>query len=787
MSESTGGRKRPAPPRSRGKSPPIQRRRQSEQFSAADRYRQRSVGDAFHDHDRSQSAANPRRRDTDHSPMVVTPSTESHSGSTTPVQVAPTVPYMLPLAQKPIPRKSSPMDTLKALRSQKALRAASKPEKTNSSTTEVKALNAKLIAAEITSTKLMSDLKQLSIRVETLVQQQQQAAATSSMLTDFANRLSALENAKSAVKTSDFVQLQVDVQATKDDFNNLQTTVAQDRKDVGEQLRQLQSESSISVSGQSKSQEALQREHNKLSQANLFNEHSTLAKQVNELRIEQEMWAKQQQTLQDECIGLSDERKAFREDLQSLKSQTKNAENLGPRIENSITEQAKISNRVTQLETAQNLAANSYQNVGSSRINDNHIAPSSSEMEDVQKRLRSVEDRIGGDGGLSDVVREHQDVIEEMDKNLHRLGNDIASISEDSRTIFDEVFDPFKASVHEQLSVMQDLQDSIKAEVKQHSAAAIVELREQVAKKQDIVTGTQAIDTVKAAVRTLQSQYDNISTEDLHQKMVHWFMQHHPPANLLQQFAAVQHEVAQLRGFTDITTRVPNAVQTLGALAQMGPQITALVRSPPNSGTSAELNAVKELVTGVRTSLTQSVDELRAELNTKLKTEHDARTKLMNEASWEHDERLRAEGLIEASLKNLTTAVDKIPGEYAVARKDIEATSDRLGKLVTSEIKSVTDQVQELQTTMNGIRPDFDQMIAAFRDPVNRELLAILPTLFEHTGQITWVVKTLNQNLPKGPLRILWSCDWEKLFEGIQQPFPSGNGEATGNRGFRRA
>ena len=555
------------------------------------------------------------------------------------------------------------------------------------------------------------------------------------------------------------------------------------------------------------------------------NLQSGLSKTANaqkSLQDEHDMFVDQTKKFETQQTELSNEQKNFSEALESLESRMTASEKVGTQIKllaneqaKSSNEQKKISDRVTTLETTSKPAVAPDQTVGDKHVD---LSPISSEMEDIQQRFRSVEGRLGETTGLGTITDGVEDELEKMAANIHAIRSDLDVFQKESCNLFGETLDPFKASVEEQLKthsqnfsqyseILARLQEQVaevqreclevvqgRTEVKQdlsclrefveteakHRNAAVEDLKQQVVSKQDIITGTQAIDTVKAAVRNLQNQYDNISTDDLHQKMVNWFIQQYPSttANMLQQFAVVKHEVTQLRESTDPITRIPNGAQALSELCRIVPQITRLVQCPTRSKESPEtlaqankaLETINESMAKVHKqheSLTSAVGGLQTSMQ-KLNS---------NNTPFVRIESLTA---LEQLFSVLQADLEKEHEERVEAEKNIVLSSnDRFNKLETGAIKTTSDQVEGLQTALTKIRQDLDKMLKEFNDPVNKELFDYLPTLLLHTGQLQWVLEDLNQNLPKGGLEFEWSYDMKDKLD-IPSPYPDESGEAAG-------
>jgi predicted nucleic acid-binding Zn-ribbon protein len=465
---------------------------------------------------------------------------------------------------------------------------------------------------------------------------------------------------------------------------------------------------------------------------------------------------------------------------------------------------------------------------------------------DIQQKLHTLYDHVYGESGLNTIIDGLQDDVEKMGEEVHAHGTDLDLLQNDFTAIFAKNFDPFRTSMEEQLKAhgqtfiqhfeslskleeriiklqseeetrtftvsqlqslnnlvhsmaaakehLSRLQNSLNAEVHQRNAA-VEDLKKQVALKQDTLVATQAIDTVKAAVRNLQDQYDNISTDDLHQKMVHWFLQAYPSnaANMIQQFGVIQHEIAQLRKFTDQISRIPDGTQTLSALAQIGPQLITLAQSPPGYKDSVEglaeskeaLKSMSETMTKLQTQyvgLAHTVGSLQAfmrSLNSNTapfaraeslvalqesirklqEEERQARNEFATKAGKEHDQRVEAEGKIRRGINDLTTKIDKELKERIEAEQEIVFTNNQwfkeFEKDTTGKIKATSEQLEALQAALDKFRADFNEVL----DDTSKEFLNRLPTLYVVTAELQTFLEDLNMNLPKGPLHIEWTAD----------------------------
>lgn len=489
-------------------------------------------------------------------------------------------------------------------------------------------------------------------------------------------------------------------------------------------------------------------------QVRLSNEYNTIANQLKTYQSKQQNLFNQQKTAQAEQTKLCNEQKGFSQKLEDLSDRVMASENTIDQLKPLRSEQLKFSKeqektnqRVATLEMAPRTVFTSNAIVGN---NDTDPARISSESQNIQQRLHLLESRINGETGLSSlskIIDDLQDDFEKMDKEIHDYGRDFEMFQTNFLAIFKQTFDPFKVSIEQQLqshsqtltqhaetltkleeqvekshietptsgltteqlklvdTVVEDtttlkqaltrLQESFYAEV-EHRNTTTQDLKQQLALKQDTLSAIQANDTVKAAVRNLQAQYDNISTDDLHQKMVQWFLQQYPSssASLIQQFGAFQHEFKEMRNFIGQMSWVAHYAQTLGALARIGPQLQALVQSPSGSKTPSE-------------SLAKTME----------------------------------------SLKTMETAI-----------ANVQKQNESLKDLEGNKIKEIFEHIEGLKAASTKLRTDHDEMVAKFITP-NKDYLSLLRNLFVTASQMQYFVECLNQNLPKGPLEIDWHFD----------------------------
>ncbi|OAL01850.1 hypothetical protein IQ06DRAFT_376099 [Phaeosphaeriaceae sp. SRC1lsM3a] len=112
-------------------------------------------------------------------------------------------------------------------------------------------------------------------------------------------------------------------------------------------------------------------------------------------------------------------------------------------------------------------------------------------------------------------------------------------------------------------------------EIRTQHKQEMLEIRNQLAEKD------AALNQLRAIFQGLQDQYNNITTDDLHGKMVHWFMETYPSntAQALQQLAVLQHDIRSLQSTSRDTTWLLSKIQDLSSLIELGPQLSALAQN----------------------------------------------------------------------------------------------------------------------------------------------------------------------------------------------------------------
>ncbi|KAF1935768.1 hypothetical protein EJ02DRAFT_470937 [Clathrospora elynae] len=450
----------------------------------------------------------------------------------------------------------------------------------------------------------------------------------------------------------------------------------------------------------------------------------------------------------------------------------------------------------------------------------------------LEKKLSEVEplapDRADGPDGaqpdLSEVINQLNEVKEmlgnldlavaEVETKVHQNTDDIAVIQESVPALFRQVFDPFKLTVEQQLRTINDKieahgGDNVKlgqlgpasgtlsplntiTDVKQTQIKWLAQdvtqlksafkennrdIQHQLTTKADTHAIDQQMDHFKLTLRSLEERYNNITTDELHQRMVHWFVRMYPSnqVNLLTEFTRMQEDLNHLKSVDsqfnwlrsrteDLTSLLDNA-QQLQVLVQAIPELQRLQQTWANiqvACSDAKMAITKVEESGLKVdqqakqidSLQKSLHNLNSDTSPFAKTEalvaleenlqktcvamgeHLEKTSLnsMNEfraaSGKEHNQRVEAENKLRSSILECKQQINQIP--------------------------DLTPQVEKLQESSAQLRREFDTVNNTLIEP-NRDVFGYFGTLLAVVCQIQDIIESMNQNqLKPRPLKIEW-------------------------------
>jgi len=319
---------------------------------------------------------------------------------------------------------------------------------------------------------------------------------------------------------------------------------------------------------------------------------------------------------------------------------------------------------------------------------------------------------------------------------------------------------------------------------------AIHEMQQIIAFKADKAIMEQQMDRFALSFRNLQDQYNNITTDDLHARMVHWFLQNYPSnaANMVQQFASLQQEVKTLQDqlqsrLQDLTTPLAAAPNPPGSAKPDSevilPQTLARIDEACNSAKEAikiaeeaktKADEAAEPIGGIqrtlhnlnmptapfaRTIVTQalekSIRDLQKEVEAGLADARDARVSAISD---ERAERINATNELRSAAGNNHDLRVKEMKELKASVASCTTTQEELSTRLTS-----------LEETSQALRHDVDTINNDFIAP-NQELFGYWPSVLIVVCQLQSLLESINQNLPKAPIAIEWHVDLNELGVG---------------------
>jgi hypothetical protein len=325
---------------------------------------------------------------------------------------------------------------------------------------------------------------------------------------------------------------------------------------------------------------------------------------------------------------------------------------------------------------------------------------------------------------------------------------------------------------------------------------AVQELQLQISQKADRKMVEQKMDQYTVSFNNLQHQYNNITTEDLHARMVQWFLQNYPSnaANMLQQYASLQQDVHALQSLSAQVSWIQSRSEELTALLTSAPQLQALVGSTTELRDPQSLAKIEEACdtakravsvadtaqgkanehTQLITSLQQSLHNLNLAVNSpsshlattqitkalgkdleKLgKDLQNLRTEMKEEVLATHDARVNA-------VNELRTNAGR---DHELRVKEMKALKSSVASF-TAAHEELSTRLTTLQEASAALRNDVDTVNNEFIEP-NRTFFGLFGSVLIVVGQLQSLLESMNQNLPKAPIAIDWHVDLAQLGSG---------------------
>jgi DNA repair exonuclease SbcCD ATPase subunit len=238
-------------------------------------------------------------------------------------------------------------------------------------------------------------------------------------------------------------------------------------------------------------------------------------------------------------------------------------------------------------------------------------------------------------------------------------------------------------------------------------AQDISSLKQQLLEKADASAIDEHMNNFRHSFRVLQDQYNNLTTDELHGKMVHWILQHYPTstATMQQQYASLLQDVREVHELYAQLSWIPSKKPDLVALLENGPHQGHL--SADEASESIKAVAIQATVS----NHSGAIQSLQTALTG-----------------------------VQQSLQNLNTASFVKASVMDEAKKTIEALSDRFA---------------QLDGASSALRQEHDALMQDFIEP-NRVIFGMFGQMLALVGQIQVFTESVYMNFPtkdgKSPL-----------------------------------
>jgi chromosome segregation ATPase len=320
----------------------------------------------------------------------------------------------------------------------------------------------------------------------------------------------------------------------------------------------------------------------------------------------------------------------------------------------------------------------------------------------------------------------------------------------------------YQVLVQEMSSVKQELDQlrAVQNNVKGRQDHEMQCFKDQLAAKQDTVTAERSLDVVRLGVRNLQDQYNNITTDNLHQQMVHWFLAQYPSntADLLLRLQSAEQELNQLKSHWQQVSWIQSYAVALRALVKNG---SALSPPIPNGNFQQQIATnANEAVDAARIARAKSeaadkrvtecnaeIQTLNARLEELIAEERSTRAEFVTKAGAEYSQRVMSEEKLRTSIHQLREETQK----------------DTI--IVSTSLASAITRLEQVETASNQLRDEYNTTVSTIIEP-NADFLGRLKEVFVAVAQLQQATARLHQKLPREKsLQLSWTHDLSPLLE----------------------
>lgn len=274
------------------------------------------------------------------------------------------------------------------------------------------------------------------------------------------------------------------------------------------------------------------------------------------------------------------------------------------------------------------------------------------------------------------------------------------------------------------------------------------DLKNQLSEKAPTAHVDEALNNLRAVFRGFQDQYNNITTEDLYAKMVHWFLENYPSntAQALQQLTALQHEIRGAQSTFRDMAWLQSKLQELELLVRTVPELSALVQVA--DGTRFKVDEIERLLNGVDVqSLPIAVRDMQQALR-------DLRS---NSASF-------------VTRRDIPQIKEDVKNEIKTNYTSI-SNRDRMD--VDASVLELNNRVQSLENASSSLPVDLQEQIDKLKTNAKgfQEVEIIYPSLLKAVTELQSIIYNIHQNWPPDaePFDCVIKFDFNRMLPAQQQ------------------
>ncbi|CAN9380814.1 unnamed protein product [Alternaria alternata] len=268
----------------------------------------------------------------------------------------------------------------------------------------------------------------------------------------------------------------------------------------------------------------------------------------------------------------------------------------------------------------------------------------------------------------------------------------------------------------------------------------------------------QQLQGITFALNNLQSRYENINTDDIYKHMVEWFTRQYPSVTQIlkeiKELRAVQ--IADYHG--SFIARLSRDAENLHGLLRIAPQLRGLVDTKQAATSKGEI--VNASTAEIQRRLIEEANTLE-NLQNRLEEDKIERVTELEHLRFRVSDERRARADAEAEIKKTISNLFAIVSNNAsTIKKETKECSDQLRQIKSdyeAAVPEIWDQLSNVQKAGAELRKEFDATVKAYIEP-NRDLFGIMDNVITVVAQVQQILESVNQNLPKGPLKLEWVC-----------------------------